>query len=86
VKALGDPNAIVRRRAAMLLDEMRSTGAVQALVVLAQRDSDVEVRIAACHALGSIGDPSAQAALTKISTNDSSSLVRDMAAIALQEL
>jgi HEAT repeat protein len=86
VKALGDSSAIVRRRAAMLLDEMRSTGAVQALVVLAQKDPDVEVRIAACHALGSIGDTSAQPALTKISTSDASSLVRDMAAIALQEL
>jgi hypothetical protein len=86
VKALGDSSAIVRRRAAMLLDEMRSQGAVQALVVVAQRDSDVEVRIAACHALGSIGDPSAENALTAISTHDASSLVRDMALIALQEL
>jgi HEAT repeat protein len=86
VKALGAPSAIVRRRAAMLLDEMRAQAAVAALVTVAQRDTDVQVRIAACHALGSIGDTSAQPALTTISTNDSSSLVRDMALIALQEL
>jgi hypothetical protein len=86
VKALGASSAFVRRRAAMLLDEMRSQAAVAALVVVAQKDSDVEVRIAACHALGSIGDPSAQRALTAISTNDASSLVQDMALIALQEL
>jgi HEAT repeat protein len=70
----------------MLLDEMRAQAAVAALVTVAQRDADVQVRIAACHALGSIGDTSAQPALTTISTNDPSTLVRDMALIALQEL
>ena len=57
-----------------------------ALVQVAQKDSDVEVRIAACHALGSIGDTGAQGALSNIAANDPSSLVRDMAAIALLEL
>jgi HEAT repeat protein len=85
-RALSDSSALVRRRAAMLLDQMRATDAGPALVQVAQKDSDVEVRIAACHALGSIGDTGAQGALTKIAANDSSSLVRDMAAIALLEL
>jgi HEAT repeat protein len=84
--ALSDKNPLVRRRAAMLLDEMRATDAVASLLALAQKDSDVEVRIAACHALGSIGDTSAVAGLTNVSTKDTSSLVRDMALIALQEL
>jgi hypothetical protein len=86
VGALGDSNAVVRRRAAMLLDEMRAPGAVAALVIVAQKDPDVSVRVAACHALGSIRDPAAQSALTSISTRDASSLVRDVALIALQEL
>ncbi len=85
-KALADGDAVVRRRAAMLLDQMRATDAVASLVHLAQTDSDVQVRIAACHALGSIGDASASSALNKIASNDSSQLVRDMATIALQEL
>jgi HEAT repeat protein len=86
VKALGNGSAMVRRRAAMLLDEMRFTDAVSALANIAQHDSDVEVRIAACHALGSIGDTSAANVLQTISTTDSSGLVRDMALIALEEL
>jgi hypothetical protein len=87
VKALGDSNSsTVRRRAAMLLDEMRFTDASSSLATVAQNDSDVQVRIAACHALGSLGDPSVAKTLTNISTMDKSGLVRDMALIALQEL
>jgi HEAT repeat protein len=86
VKALGDTNAIGRRRAAMLLDAMRFTDAASSLANLAQHDSDVEVRIAACHALGNLGDTSVVNVLTSISTNDASGLVRDMAQIALQQL
>ncbi len=85
-KTLSDSDALVRRRGAMLLDQMHAVDAGPALVQLAQKDPDVEVRIAACHALGSIGDTGARGALTAISANDSSSLVRDMASIALLEL
>jgi hypothetical protein len=85
--ALGNKNsATVRRRAAMLLDVMRFKEAVPLLLTVAQNDSDVEVRVAACHALGSIGDPMAVSTLQHISTNDPSGLVRDMALIALEEL
>jgi hypothetical protein len=85
-KTLTSSNAIVRRRGAMLLDQMHATDAGPMLVQLALNDTDVDVRIAACHALGTIGDTGAVGALTRISTHDSSSLVRDMALIALQEL
>jgi HEAT repeat protein len=70
----------------MLLDDMHTTDAAAAVLALAKSDPDVDVRIAACHALGTFGDGSATGALTAISTNDSSSLVRDMAQIALLEL
>ena len=41
------------------------------------------VRGAACHALGTIGDASAKGALTSIAANDSDGLVRDLAQMAL---
>jgi HEAT repeat protein len=85
-KDLSDSDAIVRRRAVMLLDDMHAKDAAAAVLVLAKSDPDVDVRIAACHALGTFGDGAATGALTSISTNDSSSLVRDMAQIALLEL
>ena len=85
-KTLSDSSAIVRRRAAMLLDQMHAHDAGPALLQLAKHDPDVDVRIAACHALGSIGDGGAKTALMAISANDSSSLVRDVAAIAVLEL
>jgi HEAT repeat protein len=85
-KTLSDGSALVRRRAAMLLDQMHATDAGPALVQLALHDTDIEVRIAACHALGTIGDTGAVGALTSIASKDASSLVRDMASIALLEL
>jgi hypothetical protein len=85
-KDLSDTNALVRRRAVMLLDDMHATDAASAVLVLARTDADVDVRIASCHALGTFGDSAASNALTSISTNDTSSLVRDMAQIALLEL
>lgn len=85
-KDLSDTNAVVRRRAVMLLDDMRATNSAAAVLVLAKTDSNVDVRIAACHALGTFGDASARDALTAIAANDTSSLVQDMAQIALREL
>jgi HEAT repeat protein len=85
-KDLSDTDAIVRRRSVMLLDDMHTKDAAAAVLALAKSDPDVDVRIAACHALGTFGDGSVTSALTAISTNDSSSLVRDVAQIALLEL
>jgi HEAT repeat protein len=83
---LGDSSANVRRRALMLLDEMRGKDAIAGVLSLVQSDPDVDVRIAASHALGNFGDASARPVLTTVSTNDASSLVRDMALIALRQL
>ncbi len=85
-KELSDSNAVVRRRAVMLLDDMNTKDAAAAILALARTDPDPDVRIAACHALGTFGDSGATSALTAISMNDTSSLVRDMAQIALLEL
>ena len=86
VAVTGDSSALVRRLGVELLDEMKATDAVAALVTLAQSDPDDEVRLVACHALGTIGDPSARAALTEISTSDSNTQVQDQARIALINL
>jgi HEAT repeat protein len=82
-KLTGDPDPLVRRRAAEILDQMHAKDSVASLIVLAQKDSDANVRGAACHALGTIGDSSATPALTSIAANDSDGLVRDLAQMAL---
>ena len=83
---LGDPDAGVRKRAANVLEQLHSVDSVAALITLAQSDPDEQVRIAACHCLGALGDSSAAAALTGIEGSDSSTLVKDMAKMALQRL
>jgi hypothetical protein len=85
-KALGDNSPSVRRRAVNLLDEMHAKDSVAGVLALAQHDADADVRLAACHDLGNFHDPSVRAALTDISTKDGSSLVRDIALIALRTL
>jgi hypothetical protein len=80
---LGNSDPLTRAHAVQLLDEMHQSSAVAAVIGLAKGDSDTTVRLAACHALGTFGDNSAQPTLEAIATNDSSGLVRDMANIAL---
>jgi len=82
-KLTGDADPLVRRRTAEILDQMDAKDSVASLIVLAQKDSDANVRGAACHALGTIGDSSATPALTSIAANDSDGLVRDLAQMAL---
>jgi HEAT repeat protein len=85
-KALGDSSALVRRRAVMLLDEMNASDSVAAVLNLAQNDSDSEVRLVACHALGTFGNTSVLPQLTAIAANDSNQQVRDQAQIATLRL
>jgi hypothetical protein len=85
-KLLGDSDANVRRQAVLLLDEMHAKDTVASVLALAQGDTSADVRIGACHALGTFGDSSAKSAVNNIAQNDSSSLVRDMANIALRNL
>jgi hypothetical protein len=86
---LQDGDAVVRKRAAELLDHGRSRESATALLKLAQSDTDAEVRIAACHALGSMGsmgDGSVRSALEDIAQKDANGLVRDQARIAARRL
>ncbi|HSQ64512.1 MAG TPA: HEAT repeat domain-containing protein [Polyangiaceae bacterium] len=83
---LGDNDAVVRRRAVELLEDLHAKDTVTSVMTLAKTDADERVRIAACHALGTFGDVSAQTTLQGIATSDASTLVRDAATIALRRL
>jgi len=80
---LGSPTALVRKHAVQLLDEMDATAADAAVLALAKGDPDEGVRIIACHAMGTFGNSADMPTLQYIAQNDSSTLVRDMATIAL---
>jgi len=82
VAVTGDSNTIVRRVGVELLDQMGATDAAEAVLKLAQTDSDSEVRLVACNALGAIGDASMVGALNAISQNDVNLQVQDQARIA----
>jgi hypothetical protein len=79
----GDADPLVRAHAVQLMDEMHLSSSAAALIGLAKGDPDANVRLIACHALGTFGDTAAQPTLQYIAANDSSGLVRDMANIAL---
>ena len=83
---VGDSDAGVRSHTVQLMDEMNLKSSVAAVIALAKGDADEDVRLNACHALGTFGDSSAQASLQFIAQNDASGLVRDMATIALLRL
>jgi HEAT repeat protein len=83
---LGSSNALVRKHAVQLLDEMDVVAADAAVLALAKGDSDENVRLNACHALGTFGNAADLATLQYIAANDSSTLVQDMANIALLRL
>ena len=73
---LGSSNALVRKHAVQLLDSMDIVAADAAILALAKGDADEDVRIIACHALGTFGNSADMATLQYIATNDSSGLVR----------
>jgi HEAT repeat protein len=85
-KLVGSPNATVRALGVGLLEDLHAKDTVASVISLAQNDTDVNVRINACHALGSFRDSSASSALQNIANNDASTLVRDAATIALRRL
>ena len=82
VAVTGDSDPIVRRVGIELLDAMGATDAAASLLKVAQTDSVDEVRLVACHALGSVGDQSMVSALNEIAQNDTSLQVQDQARIA----
>lgn len=61
---LQDPEARVRRRAALAVGRVRLPAGVAGLVTLLETDKDVEVRQMAAFALGLVGDAAAAPALT----------------------
>jgi len=82
VAVTGDKDALVRRVGIELLDAMDANDAADAVLKVAQTDSDPEVRLVACHALGTFHDPSMASALLAISQNDTNLQVQDQARIA----
>ncbi len=85
-KLTGDSSPNARRLGVQLLEDLHAKDTVASVMTLAQSDADVNVRIAACHALGTFRDSSARSTLTGIAANDQSTLVRDAATIALRRL
>lgn len=85
-KLLSDPDLVVRAKAADALGFFKSKGAIAGLSALAVKDGNEDVRLAATNALGEIGDASARSILEQVQANDTNSLVRDAARIALLKL
>jgi HEAT repeat protein len=86
VRLTGDGDNVVRKRAVEVIGSHRVKEAAAALIGLAQNDPDADVRGAACHSLGFLGDASARGPLETIATNDSNGFVRDLARISLRRL
>ncbi len=85
-KLVGDTSPTVRRLGVQLLEDLHAKDTVASVMTLAQSDTDLDVRISACHALGVFQDSSAKSTLQNIATSDASTLVRDAATIALRRL
>lgn len=85
-RLMTDGDGIVRRRAAEVLETLRAKDAVVGLMSLAKSDGDAEVRLAACHALGGLGDSRARTVLEDVAATDANGLVKDQARIALRRL
>jgi cyclophilin family peptidyl-prolyl cis-trans isomerase/HEAT repeat protein len=79
-----DPEARIRRRAALAIGRVRLNAGVQPLVATLA-DADPDVRAMAAFALGILGDPSAEAPLVQL-LGDPTPLVRGRAAEALGQL
>jgi HEAT repeat protein/beta-lactamase regulating signal transducer with metallopeptidase domain len=84
-KALGDANVAVRRKAAWAIGELDLSGEAPPALIEATRDQDREVRKAAAHALGEIGDPAAVPALSALARGGDNA-VRYIAVHALNEI
>jgi len=85
-RLIGDGDGLVRRRAVQVLDSLRAKDSAAALMSIAKNDPDADVRLSACHALGTLHEGGARALLEDISAHDANSLVRDQARIALRRL
>ena len=84
-KALGDANVGVRRKAAWAIGELDLSGEAPRALIDATRDQDRDVRKAAAHALGEIGDPAAVPALAALARGQDNA-IRYVAIHALTEI
>jgi HEAT repeat protein/beta-lactamase regulating signal transducer with metallopeptidase domain len=84
-KALGDANVAVRRKAAWAVGELDLSGEAPRALIDATRDEDRDVRKAAAHALGEIGDAAAVPALATLARGQDNA-VRYVAIHALMEI
>jgi bilin biosynthesis protein len=84
VAALTDPEALIRTEAAAALGQVTYLPAVPHLI-LAVRDSDLDVRKAAISSLGKIGDRSALTTL-EASLNDQLEVIRVLAKLAIAQI
>jgi HEAT repeat protein/beta-lactamase regulating signal transducer with metallopeptidase domain len=84
-KALADANVGVRRKAAWAIGELDLSGEAPRALIDATRDQDREVRKAAAHALGEIGDPAAVPALAVLARGQDNA-IRYVAVHALMEI
>ena len=82
VALLADPEARIRRRAALALGRVKLPAAIPALTSLLQSEPDPEVRQMAAFAMGLIGDASAAPALIA-ALSDADPLIQGRAAEAL---
>jgi len=85
ISALGDRHWLVRRRAAVILGTIGDTRAVEPLLAVVERRSDLFFLGEAIQALGKIGDPRAVEPLIDV-LQDERSGVRRTAATALGEI
>ena len=69
-----------------MLGTLRAKDAAAALLAVAQHDADPNVRSAACHTLGLLGDGATRLGLEDVAARDADGFVRDMARIALRRL
>jgi bilin biosynthesis protein len=84
VTALSDPEALIRTEAAAALGQVNYPPAVPHLI-LASRDTELDVRKAAINSLGKIGDRAALEPLQAMLTDDQS-VVRVLAKLAIAQI
>jgi bilin biosynthesis protein len=85
ISALTDPEALIRTEAASALGNVNYPAAIPHLV-LATKDSDVEVRKAAVSGLGKSGDRSVVGALSTAMEQDEAAVVRTLAKLAIAQI
>jgi bilin biosynthesis protein len=85
ISALTDPESLIRTEAASALGNVNYPAAIPHLI-LATKDTDVEVRKAAVSGLGKLGDRSVIGALETAMEQDEAVVVRTLAKLAIAQI